>query len=287
MTVTLLDPAVRPLAPGFHVRRALPAAGLRGIGPFVFLDHFGPVRLERAESADVRPHPHIGLATVTWLLDGEIEHRDSLGTVQPIRPGDVNWMSAGRGIVHSERAPPRLRGGPAGLHGLQAWVALPRAREDDEPSFLHVPGPRVPVHESAGVRLAIVAGEAWGLRSPVPVASPLLYTVGTLAAGAAAMLPAGLPERAVYVIDGRLELDGTTVDAHRLAVVSPGAPGRLTALTQTRLAMLGGEPPDGPRIVRWNFVASTPERIEAARARWRDDRFPGVAGDAERIPLPD
>jgi len=287
MTVTLFDPAVRPLSPGFDVRRALPAATLRSIGPFVFFDHFGPVRLERAESADVRPHPHIGLATVTWLFDGEILHRDSLGTVQPIRPGEVNWMSAGGGIVHSERAPAAVRGGPANSHGLQAWVALPRDHEDDPPSFVHVPADRVPALEAPGLRLAIIAGDAWGLHASTPTVSPTLYAVGTMAAGARLTLPADHPERAIYVIDGRLELDGTTVDAGRLAVVSADAPGHLSAVSRTRLAVLGGSPLDAPRVVWWNFVASSRERIEAAKARWRGDRFAPVPGETERIPLPD
>jgi redox-sensitive bicupin YhaK (pirin superfamily) len=286
MTVTLLDPSIRPLAPGFDVRRALPAATLRSIGPFVFFDHFGPVRFERAETGDVRPHPHIGLATVTWLFEGEILHRDSLGTVQPIRPGEVNWMSAGRGIVHSERAPDAARGGPAVSHGLQAWVALPRDHEDGEPSFVHVPADRVPAFDAPGVRLSIVAGDAWGLRASAPVASRTLYAVGTMAAGARLALPADHAERAVYVVDGEIDLDGTTVHAGRLAVVSADAPGHLTAPVRSRLAVLGGEPPDGPRVVWWNFVASSRERIETAKARWREDRFPSVPGETERIPLP-
>jgi redox-sensitive bicupin YhaK (pirin superfamily) len=286
MTVTLLDPAIRELAPGFDVRRVLPVPARRAIGPFVFLDHFGPTALARGEDADVRPHPHVGLATVTWLFDGEIVHRDSLGCVQPIRPGEVNWMVAGHGIVHSERAPADRRGRPSSTHGLQAWVALPREREDDPPAFVHVPAREVPVHDHGGARLAIVAGEAWGLRSPVPAAGRPLYAVGTLAAGAGLALPVDAIERGVYVVDGGIALDGVEVRAGRLAVVAPGAPGLVRATSDARVAIVGGDPLDGPRFVWWNFVASSRERIEAAKARWRDDAFPRIDGETERIPLP-
>ncbi|MEI7445561.1 MAG: pirin family protein [Burkholderiales bacterium] len=287
MPVTVLDPAHRELSPGFAVRRALPAAHRRSVGPFVFFDHFGPVTLARAEDADVRPHPHIGLATVTWLFDGEILHRDSLGSVQSIRPGEVNWMVAGRGIVHSERAPAARRGGPSRSHGLQVWVALPRGREDDAPSFAHVPAAEVPRHEADRARLAIVAGDAWGLRSPVPVASRTLYAVGTLAAGASLALPDDHVERAVYVVEGAVELDGTVVEAGRLATVEPGDAAVVTARADARIAVFGGDPLDGPRFVWWNFVSSDRERIEAAKARWQADAFPRIDGETERIPLPD
>jgi redox-sensitive bicupin YhaK (pirin superfamily) len=287
MPVTLLEPAMRELSPGFAVRRALPVAARRSIGPFVFFDHFGPVRFDRAEASDVRPHPHIGLATVTWLFDGEILHRDSLGTVQPIRPGEVNWMAAGRGIVHSERAPDASRGRPATSHGLQVWVALPIDHEDDAPSFLHVPADRVPVHVAPGVRLSIVAGDAWGLRSPVPVASPTLYAVGTLAAGASVVLPPDHPERAVYVIEGLVELDGREVSAHRLATLDAADAGVVRAPQAATLAVFGGAPLDGHRFVWWNFVASSRERIEAAKLRWREDGFESIVGETERIPLQD
>lgn len=286
MALTLLEPASRELAPGFGVRRALPVATCRSVGPFVFFDHFGPVRFELAETADVRPHPHIGLATVTWLFEGEIVHRDSLGSVQPIRPGEVNWMVSGRGIVHSERAPDTARGKPARSHGLQVWVALPREREDDAPAFLHLSADRVPVFEAPGLRLAIVAGDAWGLRSPVPVATRTLYAVGTMAAGASLALPADHAERAVYLIDGALEIDGQAVPANRLALVDAGDTGRLRARSASTLAVFGGEPLDGPRFLWWNFVASSRERIEDAKRRWHEDRFPPIVGENERIPLP-
>jgi redox-sensitive bicupin YhaK (pirin superfamily) len=287
MAVTVLDPALRELSPGFAVRRALPTARLRAVGPFVFFDHFGPVTLARAEDADVRPHPHIGLATVTWLFDGEILHRDSLGSVQPIRPGEVGWMVAGRGIVHSERAPGPRRGAPARSHGLQVWVALPREREEDAPSFVHVPASEVPVLAAAGARLAIVAGDAWGLRSRVPVASPTLYAAGSLDAGASLAMPADHAERALYVVEGSVELDGTPVDAGRLACVEAGAPAVMRTGTGARIAVFGGAPLDGPRFVWWNFVSSERERIEAAKARWRADAFGRIDGETERIPLPD
>jgi redox-sensitive bicupin YhaK (pirin superfamily) len=287
MSVTLLEPAIRELAPGFSVRRALPVAARRTVGPFVFFDHFGPARFERAETADVRPHPHIGLATVTWLFDGEILHRDSLGSVQPIRPGEVNWMVAGRGIVHSERAPAGKRGGPATSHGLQVWVGLPRANEEDAPSFVHVASADVPRHEAPGARLAIVAGDAWGLRSPVPVASRTLYAVGTLEAGATLAMPADHAERALYVVEGTVALDGTPVPAGGLATVEPGDAAVMRATTAARIAVFGGAALDGPRFVWWNFVSSDRERIELAKARWRDDAFPPIEGETERIPLPE
>jgi redox-sensitive bicupin YhaK (pirin superfamily) len=287
MTVTLLQPARRELSPGFAVRRALPVATRRTVGPFVFFDHFGPVELARAELADVRPHPHIGLATVTWLFDGEILHRDSVGSVQSIRPGEVNWMVAGHGIVHSERAPEARRGQPARSHGLQVWVALPRAHEDDAPSFVHVPAADVPVFDAPGARLAIVAGDAWGLRSPVPVASRTLYAVGTLAAQTVLAMPADHAERALYVVEGAVELDGTAVTAGTLATVQTGAPALMRATADARIAVFGGAPLDGPRFVWWNFVASERERIEAAKARWAADGFAPIEGETERIPLPD
>ncbi|HMS81204.1 MAG TPA: pirin family protein [Burkholderiaceae bacterium] len=287
MTVTVLEPARRELSPGFAVRRALPVATRRTVGPFVFFDHFGPVALARAEDADVRPHPHIGLATVTWLFDGEILHRDSLGSVQPIRPGEVNWMVAGRGIVHSERASPGRRGTPARSHGLQVWVGLPRSHEDAAPSFVHVPAADVPVHAVPGARLSVVAGDAWGLRSPVPVASRTLYAVGTLDPGATIAMPGDHLERAAYVVEGAIELDGTAVPAGRLATVEPGAPAVLRSADGARVALFGGDPLDGPRFVWWNFVASDRDRIEAAKARWRDDAFGRIDGETERIPLPD
>lgn len=287
MPVTLHAPAHRELSPGFAVRRALPVAARRSVGPFVFFDHFGPVALARAEDADVRPHPHIGLATVTWLFEGGILHRDSLGSVQTILPGDVNWMVAGRGIVHSERASPEARGAPARSHGLQAWIGLPRANEDDPPSFVHVPAADVPVHTRDGVRLAVVAGDAWGLRAPVPVASRTLYAVGTLRAGASLEMPDDHAERALYVVEGEIELDDTAVPEGRLATLEPGSPGRMRAMRDARIAVLGGDPLDGPRFVWWNFVASGRERIEAAKTRWRDDAFPRIEGETERIMSPD
>lgn len=248
MTVTVLDAARRELSPGLAVRRALPVAACRSVGPFVFFDHFGPAALARAEDADVRPHPHIGLATVTWLFDGGILHRDSLGSVRPIRPGDVSWMLAGRGIVHSERAPDAHRGAPA--------------------------------------RLSILAGDAWGLRSPVPVASRTLYAVGTLEAGASVAMPDDHVERALYVVDGAVELDGVAVAPGRLATVDARATGRIRAYAAARIAIFGGAPLDGPRLVWWNFVSSDRGRIAAATARWRDDAFPRIEGETDRIPLP-
>ncbi len=283
---TVLLPRTHDIG-GFEVRRALPAKERQMVGPFIFFDQMGPGEFLTGAGVDVRPHPHIGLSTVTYLFEGEILHRDSLGSVQPIRPGEVNWMVAGRGIVHSERAPEARRGGPARMHGLQVWVGLPRAHEEAEPSFVHVAAPEVPVHEAPGARLAIVAGDAWGLRSTVPVASRTLYAVGTLEAGASVAMPADHVERALYVVEGTVALDGTVVPAGRLAAVEPGAPALLRASGAARIAVFGGDPLDGPRFVWWNFVSSDRARIDAAKSRWRDDAFPPIDGETERIPLPD
>jgi redox-sensitive bicupin YhaK (pirin superfamily) len=271
---------------GFAVRRVLPLPNLRAVGPFVFFDHMGPARFERGEQGDVRPHPHIGLATLTWLFDGEIVHRDSLDTVQSILPGEINWMVAGAGIVHSERSPASLHGKPRTLHGLQAWIALPLEREECPPSFVHVARADVPRRESAGVRLSVLAGDAWGERSPVPVDGRMLYVAGELDAGASVRLPDDHVERALYVCQGEASVDGVAVPAGRLMVVATDAPARIEAREATRLAFIGGDPLDAPRFVWWNFVASSRERIDAAKARWTADRFPPIAGETERIPLP-
>jgi redox-sensitive bicupin YhaK (pirin superfamily) len=272
---------------GFSVRRVLPAAGRQTIGPFIFFDHMGPARFEPGRGVDVRPHPHIGLATVTYLFEGAFLHRDSLGTVQLIEPGAVNWMVAGRGIAHSERTPPELRGGGSKIHGIQTWFALPLAREEDAPSFEHHPAAALPELERDGAVLRVVAGEAYGARSPVGVASPTLYVDAKLATGAELALPDDVVERAVYVASGALSIGGETFATGTMVEFTAGAAATIAATEPSRVMLLGGAPLDGPRHIWWNFVSSTRDRIEQAKSDWREERFSAVPGDTERIPLPD
>ncbi|HLS84072.1 MAG TPA: pirin family protein [Arenimonas sp.] len=285
--IRLLPPRVHDLGDGFMVKRLLPHASQRSLGPFVFLDHIGPAELGPAQAMDVRPHPHIGLATVTFLWEGAILHRDSLGSVQEIRPGDVNWMTAGRGIVHSERTPEHLRGKPQRLHGLQTWVALPLGQEDVEPAFSHHPAASLPVVERDGVRLVVVAGHAFGQRAPVRVFSDTLYVSISLKAGTRLRIPAEHAERALYPVIGEASLDGEALPHERLAVLDDDGEPELLAVTDATLMLLGGEPLDGPRFMWWNFVSSTRERIEQAKDDWREGRFGKVPGDDEFIPLPE
>jgi len=272
---------------GFTVGRVLPNAKCRSVGPFVFFDHIGPAMLGGQQPIAVRPHPHIGLATVTYLWEGSMMHRDSLGSVQEIQPGDVNWMTAGRGIVHSERTPERLRGVDQPFHGLQTWVALPLAHEDANPSFAHHPKATLPVRENAGVEMTVVAGHAFGLRSPVQVMSETLYVSIDLAAGATLRIPSEHAERALYPVSGELQLDGESLPLNTLALLDPGSEPMLHAVLASRVMLLGGAPLDGPRFVWWNFVASSRERIEQAKSDWREGRFASVPGETEFIPLPD
>ena len=272
---------------GFTVGRVLPNAKCRSVGPFVFFDHIGPAMLRGQQPIAVRPHPHIGLATVTYLWEGSMMHRDSLGSVQEIQPGDVNWMTAGRGIVHSERTPERLRGVDQPFHGLQTWVALPLAHEDANPSFAHHPKATLPVRENAGVEMTVVAGHAFGLRSPVQVMSETLYVSIDLAAGATLRIPSEHAERALYPVSGELQLDGESLPLNTLALLDPGSEPMLHAVLASRVMLLGGAPLDGPRFVWWNFVASSRERIEQAKSDWREGRFASVPGETEFIPLPD
>lgn len=258
----------------FPVRRALPQRERRLVGPFCFLDHMGPHTAVGVAGGGVGPHPHIGLATVTYLFEGEALHRDSLGSEQLIRPGDVNWMSAGRGIAHSERTPNHHVGKSSVFHGLQVWVALPLHAEESEPSFQHVPKADLPLVEAPGSSLRVVLGDWEGAVSPVRLASPTVYVVAELEAGATLLLPAQHPERAVYVIDGELALDGATFIGGELAVLTPGVAGQLTAATGTRVAVFGGEPLEGPRFMWWNFVSSRKERLEQAKADWKHRRSP-------------
>ncbi|HZS66053.1 MAG TPA: pirin family protein [Burkholderiales bacterium] len=287
MLETLLVPRTRDLGDGFEVRRVLPAARRRAVGPFVFFDQMGPVALAPGKGLDVRPHPHIGLATVTYLFEGEILHRDSLGTVQPIRAGDVNWMTAGRGIAHSERTPPELRASGARLAGIQLWVGLPARDEETAPRFEHTPAARLPVLEERDVRIRLILGEWRGARSPVATLSPMLYADATLGAGATLELEARQADRAAYIIDGEVEHDGASQAAGRMLVFATGAPARITARSAARVLILGGEPLDAERFLWWNFVSSRKERIVQAAADWKARRFAPIPGETEFIPLPD
>jgi redox-sensitive bicupin YhaK (pirin superfamily) len=274
---------------GFEVRRALPAKERQMVGPFIFFDQMGPGEFLAGRGLNVRPHPHIGLATVTYLFDGEILHRDSLGSHQPIRPGDVNWMTAGRGIAHSERTDRALRVRGNRLFGIQSWVALPKAAEETTPAFVHHPGASLPVIEDRGIRLRLIAGEGWGSRAPVTVSSSLFYADAVLAAGASLPLPDGHEERAAYILEGEVEVAGDRFAPGRMLVFRAGDRLALRAGPRgARVLLLGGAAMDGPRYLFWNFVASSRERIEQAKADWQADRFGKVPGDeTEFIPLPE
>eukprot|EP00752_Nemacystus_decipiens_P013135 g11624.t1 len=283
----ILRPKERDIG-SFAVRRVLPAAERRSVGPFVFFDQFGPTVFDAGDAMDVRPHPHIGLATITWLIEGAIEHRDSLGSHQVIRPGEVNWMTAGAGVVHSERSPASERGGGARLYGVQAWVALPRDREETPPSFQHYPADGVPWLRAAGVTAALVVGEAWGLSSPVATPMETFYADIALDAGAAIALPGAVAERAVYLLSGAAEVGGAEVAPHEMLVIPSGGDVEIRAGADSRLIAIGGAPLDGPRRIWWNFVSHDPARIERAKADWRKGRFPKVPGDEDEfIPLPE
>ena len=282
----VIDSRQRDLG-GFVVRRVLPAGVRQMVGPFIFFDHMGPTRFAQGYGIDVRPHPHTALATVTYLFEGSLEHRDSLGTVQEIRPGDVNWMSAGRGIAHSERTPQAMRAsGGHEVHGIQSWVALPDGHEDGEPTFVHYSASTLPSRAGDGIDLTIIAGEAFGLRSPVITLWPTLYVHAQIARGAALEVPADHGERAVYVVQGELAIGEITLTEGQLAVLEPGTKVTLSALTPARTMLLGGERFPTPRFIWWNFVASSQERIERAKERWERRQFPEVPGETEFIPLP-
>ena len=269
------------------VGRVLPSPLRRMVGPFIFFDHMGPADLPPGRGIDVRPHPHIGLATVTYLFEGQIVHRDSLGSHQSIRPGDVNWMTAGRGIVHSERTAAELRRTGSRLNGLQLWVALPSADEQTEPQFHHHPGATLPTVEVGGAEVRVLAGELYAHRSPVAVHSPLFYADAVLPPGSALPLTEAYSERAVYLLEGDLVGWGEAARPGRMLVFAPGASAVLRTERGARLALLGGEPV-GERHVYWNFVSSSLERIEQAKRDWQAGRFARVPGDAEEfIPLPE
>ena len=271
---------------GFSVCRLLPAMKRRLVGPFIFFDHLARQELAPGRGLDVRPHPHIGLATVTYLFEGELLHRDSLGTVQRIQAGAVNWMTAGRGIVHSERTPPEARAAGGRLSGIQLWVALPRAVEEAAPTFVHAPAEALPELDAEGVRVRLVVGAAFGARAPVDAPSPAFYADAALERGARLPMPGEHEERALFVAEGELEIAGARFGGGQLVVLRPGAPVVAEARAASRAMLLGGAPMDGPRHVWWNFVSSSRERIEQAKADWAAERFPPVPGDPERIPLP-
>jgi redox-sensitive bicupin YhaK (pirin superfamily) len=287
MTATLLlQPHDKDLGGGFKVRRLLPAAKRRSVGPFVFFDHFGPATEAPGSEHDVRPHPHIGLATVTYLFEGAMMHRDSLGSVQEIRPGAINWMTAGRGIVHSERKPERLFEATYENHGLQLWAALPQAYEEAEPSFAHTAAEDIPSLEVQGVKVRVLVGEAFGASSPVATFSKTVYLDVALPAGVRFELPALAPELAIYPVDGNLSIDGEPVEQHTMAMLADGEGGVLTTQGAVRIVVIGGEPLDGPRFITWNFVSSRRERILEAGADWSAQRMGHVPGETEFIPLP-
>jgi redox-sensitive bicupin YhaK (pirin superfamily) len=271
---------------GFVVRRVLPSEGRQMVGPFIFFDHLGPAQFEPGHGIDVRPHPHIALATVTYLFSGSLEHRDSLGNVREIRPGDVNWMTAGCGIAHSERTPKAARAAGERIHGIQSWVALPDGHEDVDPSFTHYPADLLPKRARDGVELTVIAGSAFGLQSPVAALWRTLYVHAKLDAGSSLAVPAEHDERAVYVVEGALMMGDTAIAEGELAVLEPGVEPTLRAAGPTRAMLLGGDRFPTRRLIWWNFVASSPERIEAAKARWANRAFAPVPGETEFIPLP-
>jgi redox-sensitive bicupin YhaK (pirin superfamily) len=272
----------------FEVRRALPHVDRRMVGPFIFFDHFGPAEFRAGQGIDVRPHPHIGLATLTFLFEGEIMHRDSLGTAAAIRPGEVNWMSAGRGIVHSERTAADRRRDGEPIHGLQCWIALPAAEEESAPSFSHHDSGALPVVSGEGKTVRLVAGSAYGERSPVRTVSDTLFADVTMAAGSALPVDPGTDERAIYLVAGDIDIAGERFAAGRLLIFRPGDPVTVTAGGDAHLVLLGGAAMDGPRHIWWNFVSSRKDRIAQAKADWKAARFDTVPGDdKEFIPLPE
>jgi redox-sensitive bicupin YhaK (pirin superfamily) len=271
---------------GFSVRRVLPADGRQMVGPFIFFDHLGPAEFSPGSGIDVRPHPHIALATVTYLYAGALRHRDSLGTVQDIRPGDVNWMTAGRGIAHSERTPPPERAAGAAIHGIQSWFALPDGHEDVEPGFAHHAADDLPQLQLDGVQMRIIAGDGFGLRSPVATLWPTLYVDARLRDEAVLEVPHEHTERAAYVVSGAIAVGAQTVSTGQMVMLDPARTVSLRAIGDSTVMLLGGERFPTPRYIWWNFVASTRERIEAAKLRWAAGQFAPVPAETEFIPLP-
>ena len=285
----LIEGRAHELGPGFSVRRVLPSVKRRTVGPFIFFDHFGPMTVPPGgDGMEVRPHPHIGLATVSYLFEGGIFHRDSLGYAQPIRPGDVNWMTAGSGIAHSERTEPEMRRTGFTMHGIQTWVALPRSHEETAPAFEHVEAARLPAWQEGGVSMRLIVGTYAGRTAPTTHFSPIFYVAAEMPAAAKISVSPEHAERAVYVAEGDAALGDRLLTVGDLAVLAPGAAVDLVAgAAGAKLMLLGGAPLDGPRHIWWNFVSSSKERIEQAKADWRDGRFAKVPGDPEFIPLPE
>jgi redox-sensitive bicupin YhaK (pirin superfamily) len=289
MTIAnLLKGHEKDLGGGFVVRRYLPSAIKQAVGPFIFFDHFGPVDAPAEADHDVRPHPHIGLSTVTYLFEGAMDHRDSLGTFQRIAPGAVNWMTAGRGIVHSERTPQDLVHVPHRTHGLQLWAALPKAHEEDEPGFCHTPADDIPEVSIDGATVRVLVGSAFGKISPVKTYSQTLYLDIKLQAGRQVALSGLPPEAAIYPIAGDIEIDGAPLALHNMALLSVAEQQRVKAngTEAAHFVVIGGEPLDGHRYMSWNFVSSSKERIVQAGEDWEAQRFPKVPGETEFIPLP-
>jgi len=281
----LIEPHIQDLG-GFQARRLLPSDALTLVGPFIFFDHLGPAVFPPGQGVDVRPHPHINLATVTYLFEGVLMHRDSVGSVQEIRPGAVNWMTAGRGIVHSERTPDDDRAQEATLHGIQTWVALPDEYEETDPWFRHHPATDLPTWTEGGISFTLIAGEAYGRKSPVQTFSPMIYLDVHLAPGAHFTLPDAYREQAVYSVTEGLQINGVAIAQHRLAVLTSGTAVTVSADRAAHCIIVGGEPV-GVRHKWWNFVSSRLERIEQAKKDWREGRFASVPQETEFIPLPE
>ena len=280
------------LGDGFMVARMLPQATRRSVGPFIFFDYFGPVEFPPGKGVDVRPHPHIGLATVTYLFDGAQMHRDTLGSVQEIKPGDVNWMTAGRGIAHSERTGPELRARGHRLHGIQTWVGLPQKDEESDPQFQHFAAADLPERDDKNVTLRMITGEAFGLTSPVKTFSPIFYAEARFQPGGSFTVTADHEERALFIIEGELQVGGDQgVDVHgtgAMLLLEPGEIVTAFAGAPARAMLFGGAPLDGPRHLWWNFVSSSKDRIEVAKSDWRAGLFGKIPGDDEEfIPLPE
>jgi len=279
-------PRVRDLG-GFEVRRALPHAQRQMVGPFIFFDHLGPVQFAAGQGMDVRPHPHIGLATVTYLLAGRILHRDSEGNVQEIAPGAMNLMTAGRGIVHSERTPPTARTAGQWVQGLQSWIALPLSEEEVAPSFQHFDAEVLPIVEHGGVRARVIAGTAFGETAPVKTSSEWFYVEVGLEAGASVPLDSDYEERAIYLLEGEIQIAADRFEGPQLLIFRPGDRIGVRALQPSRMMLLGGTAMEGPRHIWWNFVSSSKERIEQAKQDWKTGRFDAVPEETEFIPLPE
>jgi redox-sensitive bicupin YhaK (pirin superfamily) len=282
----VIVPRVRDLG-GFEVRRALPSGKRQMVGPFIFFDQMGPVQFMAGQGMDVRPHPHIGLATVTYLFDGRVMHRDSEGNTMEIKPGALNLMTAGRGIAHSERTPQSARRGNEGMFGIQSWIALPEAHEETAPSFQHFDAASLPIIETGGTRARIIAGSAFGKKSPVGMLSEWFYAEVMLEPGASAPLDPDHEERGIYVVEGEIDIAGETFEGPRLLIFRPNDPITVRATRTARLMFLGGNAMEGRRYIWWNFVSSRRERIEQAKEDWKTGRFKPVPDETEFIPLPE